>query len=694
MYWSARPFVRIVIFFIAGIYSGYAIPFISKVSPGIWFFCVVVFLILAFLLLPSKSSFINRKLKGPVWALLIYLTGIYLTSLHLPQHNVQTKEGVFKAVVLSQPQYKNGVVKFPVRLSSVVDTVKSRSFKSLLFVKGKELDHFKYGDEFLLSARLTPPQKPTNPEVFDYRSFLKYKGVFYTAFADKKNLKILGYHAVNPVKAFALELRSKLLEALRNNGITGDEFSVAAAIMLGYDDVMDDAIRENYQKAGAMHVLCVSGLHVGIVYLVMNFLLGFLNGKKKLRWLKSLLLLLIVWFYAFLTGLSPSVLRATVMISFFIVSNEVERDKDAYNTLAMSAFFLLAFNPGYLFDVGFQLSYAAVLGIITFYRPIDRLLKLKSYWLKKVWSVIAVSLAAQLGTFPLAAHYFHLFPTYFLLTNLIVFPFSFLVITGGLLFMIVSWIPGLSLIVGKLLSGIIYLMNYLVSFVSDLPFSAIKDLYFPWEKVLIVYAIIWISFVWWKDPKKSHVFYFLFMILVFVSFETVRRYKILNQKKVVIYDLGYKGNAIDFIWSSRHLLLTDLPEENFDQLDYYVNNYRIKLGLSRAYETFEEIKTTQQNQVMVVQDFMNFSGLTVFRPALEYIVTDQKMEIDILWLTKYVQQPIGELLKMFKVRELVIIGSDLSQKKVAKIKKDLDDFHIPYYDMSTSGYYKLDLSDF
>jgi len=176
--------------------------------------------------------------------------------------------------------------------------------------------------------------------------------------------------------------------------------------------------------AGAMHILCVSGLHVGIIYLVISFFLGFLNNTRFNNILKAILLLLTVWAYAIITGLSPSVQRASLMLSVFIIGNLLNRARDTYNTLAISALILLIIDPYLLFNVGFQLSYAAVIGIVTFHQPIYKLLYFKNTIIDKIWSITVLSFAAQMATFPIATYYFHFFPPWFWLTNLFTFPLS------------------------------------------------------------------------------------------------------------------------------------------------------------------------------------------------------------------------------------------------------------------------------
>jgi competence protein ComEC len=695
MYWSARPFVRIVIFLIAGIYSYYSLETIRQIPESVLYALSAFLLFASYFLLKQKLDLTYNPWKGVIIGALIITTGWLISSLNYPEiPEDQVLHGSFLGNVVSQPAETEQTIKTVLKIRQRrSDTSLKSPFKALVYFRkgGKNIE---YGDNVLFYGTLTTPLPPRNPGEFNYKKFLEYKGIVMTGFVDAGAYLITGRHPENPVKAFALKIRSNLLKALKQNGLSGNEFAVAAAVILGYDDVMDDNIRLSYQKAGAMHVLCVSGLHVGIVYLVMNFLLGFLRRTKKQKMIKMAVLLIIVWFYAFLTGLSPSVLRATVMVSFFIIGNEIKRDKDAYNTLAMSAFFLLIYNPAFLFDVGFQLSYAAVLGIITFYNPIYRSIWIRNKMINKLWSVIAVSLAAQLGTFPLAAHYFHTFPVYFILTNLIIFPFSFLIISGGLLFIFISWIPVINQITGAMLSGMIYIMNLLVGKISELPLAAVTDLYFSWLKVAIVYSVITAVFVLLYYKQKKFVIISLTTILAFTTFETIRRFNILNRRTITIYDLGKKGNAIDLISGKDHFLINDLNNEQVRQIEYYIENHRIENGLRKEYVNFNGTLSGKASwAILTAADFIEYNGIRVVRPSMEYYKTPEKFSTDLLWITG--QCPgsvISRLTGTFDFKR-VIIGSSVPKSTAEKLKKILNSESISYYDIREKGCFILNLSE-
>jgi competence protein ComEC len=236
-------------------------------------------------------------------------------------------------------------------------------------------------------------------------------------------------------------LRDFFLTLIEQHVKTKDELAVASAIMLGYRDYMNADIVQAYASSGALHVLSVSGLHVGVLFLALQFLLQWMDKYRQLKWVKVLLVLAVMFFYAVLTGLSPSVLRAVVMFSFFVIAKAINRDNNMYNVLGISCLLLLFWNPYLITEVGFKLSYLAVLGIVVLYPILQPLLTFKNKLLKGAWSITCLSIAAQIATFPISLYYFHQFPNLFLISNLIIIPASDFVLYLGMLICVTFKIP-------------------------------------------------------------------------------------------------------------------------------------------------------------------------------------------------------------------------------------------------------------
>ena len=270
--------------------------------------------------------------------------------------------------------------------NSVKVLLDMRGFKVMAyFEKSEESLHLSYGDLLAFWTPLEEITPPMNPEEFDYRQYLNRRGVTGRVYLKQGDWLNTDLTETNPIYVFAYRFRDSLLQALKRCGITDDEFGVGAAILLGYDESLPAQIRQNYVAVGSMHILCVSGMHVGIIYLLASFVLNLLGKGKKSALARRLILLALIWFYALLTGLSPSIMRSTLMITFVLFGEIIHRKGFALNSIAASAFILLLIDPNNLFAIGFQLSYVAVVGIVLLQKPIYNLIYVKNKLLDKLF---------------------------------------------------------------------------------------------------------------------------------------------------------------------------------------------------------------------------------------------------------------------------------------------------------------------
>ncbi len=688
MNWPSRPFVRFIFFFTVGILAATHIPWIRTLS----FHIIIIVFILSLLSTAAVTIYLKsyryRFIGGITLSVSIIFAGILLTLLKLNNNNnskALLSNKTWLAEVVSEPKINSETIKTIVKLKKDINNrrISSNSVKAILFFqKDSRAALLKPGDILFVNTSLHPPEKVKNPDAFNYATFLNQKGIYFISFVKKNNWIILQSNNFN-LLYFPLYIRKQLLDVLHKNALSGDEYSVASAILLGYNQLMESDIKQSYAAAGVVHVLCVSGLHVGIIFLIFNLMLSFLKKTKKQRFFKATILIIVIWFYAMLTGMSPSVSRASVMITLFIIGDNLQRDNDHYNTLAASAFILLAINPMLLFNVGFQLSYAAVLGILLFYKPIYAILYFKSKLLDVLWSVVALSFAAQSGAFPIAAHYFHTFPTYFILTNLAVFTLVYLIVISGILFFIFSQVSPIALVLGKVLSGIVYIMNLVVKFVASLPHAQISELYFPWMKVIFIYGII-LGFLFWILKKENrYLLLLLGSMILFVGFQTVLKMQRNSQSQIIIYDVK-KGIAIDLVNKNKHLLLAD--SEAVKNIDFVAGNFWIHQGLKK--NTFLLSKHYYHNQ-----NFIYDNGFIGLNEKTGYIADDSvkffpklkhRIKLDFIMLPVSKPPVLQEMSKSFTFNN-IIIPAALSSYWRKRIKKEAEKMQIKYYDIKKNG---------
>jgi competence protein ComEC len=517
-FFRKAPFVRLLLPFLAGMVVGF--------SFGVNQFCALVFLIITFLLAFGLVILnkISKDLKyqwlvGVAIHLFLVVAGLFiakhemdrLTHQFIPSNRLlitcmlkdypEEKLNSYKCIAQTY-YYKQG------------DTVIAfRNKVVLYFSKGEDVKKLRPGDvisTFVYPNRIVQAERLKGE--FDYAAYMLKHGICYTAYVKDKSWQVIDRDQLFFLYKWAIHSRESLLKIYRNIGFTGREFGVLSALTIGYKLGLDDDIKQAYSAAGTMHVLAVSGMHVGLIYVVLMWAFSFLGRIKFGSVIKVLMIVLIVWYYAFLTGLSPSVLRASVMITCIGLGQLTRRKLSVYNSLAIAAFLLLLIQPTDLMDVGFQLSFLAVLGIVSLF-PVINSWVVSHGWINKIWSLAAVSLSAQLATFPLSLYYFHQFPNYFLLANLIVVPLATLGIYGSIILIILSEIKLLLAFVGPLLYGIVFSLNETVCRIERLPFSTTKGITITGYHVVMWYVLIVFAILYMVRKKGTYLMISLSSVL-------------------------------------------------------------------------------------------------------------------------------------------------------------------------------------
>lgn len=563
--WSKYPFVRMLIPLVLGIWFASFFP-LFKLS-----FATMAATMLALFGVAVASSALVKTMRlnwffGSVMACYLFIGGYALTCTSQAMASkdcychFKKDAKAYVVRVYDYPIERENNIRVPLQMEyQFGDSLSSKVVSGKVMANFQKTDSaffLRYGDLIAINAPVGEVAGPKNPNEFDYRSYLMRRGITGQVFLGGDDWVGLQTNKANPIYAFAFRFRDILLASLQNCGLNNDEFGVAAAILLGYDDSLADEVRQRYIAAGAMHILCVSGLHVGIIYLLASALLSFLNRKKWQTTLKQIILLALIWFYALIAGLSPSILRASLMISFVIIGDMIGRKGFVVNTIAASAFVLLCVNPNNLFEIGFQLSYAAVIGIVLLQHPIYNLFYVKNRLIDKAWEITAVALSAQIATIPFTLLYFNQFTTYFWLSNLFMTPISFVVVISGMVLLLVSWIPYLNILVGYLVWGTVYLMNAFVSWVEQLPFSIIKGLYINDFEFLMLFLSFLLLLVAIAAGRRRILIGMLTVMLFFMFSLTYRVYMTDKQKGMTIYSLR-KHTAVDFVVATHHVLLAD-----------------------------------------------------------------------------------------------------------------------------------------
>lgn len=477
----------------------------------------------------------------PLWGLIVHLFFLILGLLISGIHNRKPDffgDGKFYATLSEIPQEKGNSCQALIRIESVCknDTFYTTGEQVMVwFSKNEAVSRLEPGDQIVFDAQPQRIRNRDNPFEFDYQAYMNRKGIYRQVYLSTDNWKPAGHRSVCSVRIFAERLRMHMIRIYQHHLSGPRERHILEALTLGYKRGLSRETKRIFASAGAMHVLAVSGLHVGILFFVFNFILGFLRKGKRGRIIFIPILITILWLYAVITGLSPSVTRAATMFSFFIVGTNIRRQINIYNSLAASAFFILLIDPGNLFDAGFQLSYVAVFGIVFLQPRLEKLITFKNGVGRFFWSLFTVSLAAQIATFPVSVYYFNQFPVYFWISNIYIIPAVTLLIPMGLALLASHGLPFIPEVLSWLIDFFLGCLFSLLQFVERLPHSVLVFSLTPVELFFLAGFII-LLFVFLEYPKPGYFKWALvFLLFVFLS-ATVKKSFSLFRNEIIVYN--------------------------------------------------------------------------------------------------------------------------------------------------------------
>jgi competence protein ComEC len=659
--WIPYTFIRTVTFFIAGILLGIYLPGIFEQRLALY---VMLSLAAVYVLVFA----VRIRLNIPVSALgllafpFVFLAGyvhvLSQTESRDQSHFMNAADSVnqYRVVVSSYAERKERSWKMTGEVTDIkTDSWKHSTGKVLLYFPIKDFQtSFNYGDVLLIDGSPEEVTPPGNPGEFDYKRFLTFRNIYHQNFVKRSRVIFLKHDPPNPLMDYAMQARLWANNVLHQY-VTGErEQAIAAALVLGVTDGLDNELLNAYAATGAMHVLAVSGLHISIIYLIILWFLGPLNKTKSGKWIVAIVSLIILWAYAFITGLSPSVLRAVTMFTFIAVARATSRNTNIYNTLAASCFCLLLFDPFLVMSVGFQLSYIAVIGIVYLQPMMYNLWEPRTWLADQTWKIICVSIAAQLATFALGLLYFHQFPNYFLLSNLLVIPVSFGVLILGLGLLAVSYVALAAKFVGLLLTLCIQLMNFCVVMVEWFPFSLIEGIYIStFQCWLLMLAIVF--FILMIQRKKFEYLYAAcFFTMVFVVAQWTH-YAANNQiDKITVYKVGGHG-AIDLISRGQTFFITDsLLHANADKIRFHIRPNRLICGV-------ESIST--KVDATLLREFADgkliaWNGKTILLVTGKQFVLPTNIFADVVIVSNNAVRDLNVLKPVMGSGQLVLDGSN------------------------------------
>ncbi|MEQ6118244.1 ComEC/Rec2 family competence protein [Reichenbachiella sp. MALMAid0571] len=662
--WTPYPFLRIIAAFILGILVA-KFEFIreSVITHQLLILGSVVF---TFLLI-WVSKIPNRLIiAGNLGLIIVMLVAVIrfdnYREINNPNHIIHIGKEIdgYVAEVNSACVVKEKYFIYEVDIVKVLisNAFEDKQGKVHLYIRRESqlAKPLKYGDRIALHQspfRLPPPK---NPHEFNYMEYMAGRNIYYQQFVDVSDVGIIAHGSPYSIMAWCINLRNHFGGLIEKYVDGEQETAIAKALILGIRDGLDQETKRSYSASGAMHVLAVSGLHVGIIIIIVSFLLRPISKGKTGKIISSGISIVFLWIFACVTGLSPSILRAVTMFSIIIVGQTFYSRPSIYNSLALSAFVLLFYNPNFLFSVGFQLSYIAVLGIVYIYPLIHNAITFDNWLLEKTWAITCLSIAAQLATFPLTLYYFHQFPVYFLISNLVVIPAAFLIMSIGIALIALGFTP-LASFIGMALQKLIFSLNTVVSFIEKLDFSLIDWLYLSPSQTISIYLMIVFSFALMYF-RKFRFLYVLTLLALIIS--AIGTWSLLIQsetRKLTFYEIGGES-VLDRIEGLNSELINIKTINNMELVRYQVEPNRLNSHLRKIEVDSLSNSLKPSKYDGLAYYFWKGEKFVFVQEPMEHIDFNNKVETDYLVISNNATVDTDFIMENFQFDKIIVDSSN------------------------------------
>lgn len=671
------PLVRITLCFVFGII------FSQITKPDLLLLFIVLLLCifsLIFFYFKNKKELIQKPLFGFVALFTSFLIGMITLSISNQTlnknhylHQVKETENEISTELIIKEKLKN-TLNNDRYVTEMIQLNGKKSYGKIILNIRKDsvLPTIEIGSHLMIDGSFYKNRKPNNPNQFDYGKYLENQQIYAQIYADVTDIKI------NPIvdksiSHYASKLRNRIIQNLEKNNFNKTELSVVIALILGQQQDISQEVIRDYQYAGAVHVLSVSGLHVGCILLFVTFLLTPIPNTKRGSIIKLVLVILSLWTFGILAGLAPSVVRSVTMFSFVAVGMFLRRSINIYNTLLVSALLILLVKPSFLFDIGFQLSYVALFFIVWLQPLLTSIWTPENKIVKYFWDIITVSFAAQIGTFPLSIYYFHQFPGLFFITNIVILPGLSVILGIGVIVMILAafnivWIPMM-----KLLEWSIWLLNKIISWVASFENFIFKDLslnsYMMWCWYLVIIGII----LWFKKPTFKKLAFSMIAIIglqlvtIYAKYDSQKNseFIVFSKKKVTIITERL-GNKVT-LYSNDSILKT--TDDNLALKSYLVANF-CEIEKKKALSNLFYFK---DKKILLIDSSAVF-------------IEEEKP--DIILLTNSPKVNLERIFQSWKPQQVVVDATNY--KTYIKVwRETCRKEKIPFHDTSEKGFYKL-----
>ena len=575
--WQEYPLSRPLVAFITGIllynYGNYIIV-------GTGYVLVICCMLIGWLTIKNASSVFLSSLKGMTLLLTFVWTAMLLTQQHSGfeskehiSHLDLRKDHFIQAKIQNAPSTKS-LRSYTLEAQSLYSQTYKKPIHGLFkvhFPNTELAPKYKKGDIILIQTQLSAIKKNSNPYTFDYAQYLKERRIIRQGFVKEGQHQLIKNGKPSNLEKLATHCRLTALEILNNKISNKEVRGVIQAMLLGDKDDLNPEIQASYVDAGVVHILAVSGLHVGILTTLLFLILHVLPNKNvAIKVFKTIAVIAFVSFYTLVAGGAPSLIRASVMCSIVLLSHYLQEDRNLLNSLFFAALVMLTYNPGFLFHLGFQFSFLALFSIVYFQ---DRLLFIwrpSNKFADQVYQLFLLSLSAQILLFPLNIYYFKQVPTLFMISGILAIPMAYLILYFGVAILVtaISGLDRLCDLLSVLISTLIQYFHHYTLWIQDLPLSTIEDCFIKKDMMLLSYAALVLFMLYLSLRKKTFLYTSLLTILLMLMVYISRKMEQHKQVIVTVYDLP-RHYALDFFHGTDTFSLME-PSLEFKKIQYNV----------------------------------------------------------------------------------------------------------------------------
>lgn len=611
--WKQAPFLRLIFPFATGIVFQYYTNCPSQIPIIAAAIATLITLLLSKASIPALFKL--RNILAYTFLVLLFATGAWRMH-HKTQslqpsgiHHIEDSVNTYIATIQEPVVEKNNSLKTSATITHQLINDSSVPVKAALllyFSKDTASAGLYYGHKIVFRKQLQPVKGPANPGCFDYKKYCQHQGLFHQAYLTPAEYTVLQHPVTSSLQYTMFKLRDTIVNILARFIHGPKEAGLAEALLIGYKEDLDKSLIQSYSNTGVIHVIAISGLHLGLIYMLLSLLFKPLGNKKLIRIIRPLFIIAGLWAFGFLAGGSPSILRSALMFTCIAIGECFSKKASIYNSLAASAFILLCFNPYWLWDAGFQLSYTAVASIALFQQLVYNTIIFSNRLADISWKLISTTIAAQILTLPLTLYLFHQFPVLFLLTNLIAIPLSSIILTGEILLCLLSIFPVAANPTGTLLSWLIKMMNASIEYFDQLPFASITPVNISLTQMTLLYAAIAALAIWLMHKQKRMLFPALLFLLAYFSLGAIDAWQLRRQNLLLVYHLS-KTTLIDQI-TGRHFTTAgdSTAEQNFNTQLYTLRPARSLLEIERSGSPHENgplLLTGAKSLLLIGPDF-------------------------------------------------------------------------------------------